>query len=785
MKKTTLYILLSILVSFFFFERPARAVQFTEIGDTLSGILTAKKSPYLITSTIIVPSNKQLAIQPGVVLTFTSNTKMQINGHLECLGEEKKTIRMTAEQSVAAPGGWEGIFFTNIRSKGIFQHCIIEYSTSGIYCELASNITIDHCIFDNNQLYAIYCIGYSSPTISNNIISNSNYGIVSYDYSSPKITGNTISKTKLAGIYCFNSSNPSIEENIITQNTGIGVLCRDMSMPIIENNLIIKNLNGIKCKNSSPFIMFNSICYNDYYGIACMNSSAQIMHNNVFENTLYNIDIFEPDVVHLQNNWWGLDAYTTMPNADNKPHVSVSPDKLNGPVSLTNPSFAPITIPTGAPQSIYHINLHISPNEGRNDLAHVGDLLTITITGEDGSSTTRDNIPIIMQHKTIPTHKLTTIARETGKNTGIYIGSIKLEKQAAAFVRTQGWQTSEHFKIYSPPFFQKTISLHLVNRRPEITSFVIKGAHGRLKTTANNPVTFTWTYPTYDDEKMLDRPVKLEIATEETFDRSTRILLQEFSATATHYTCEKNLLKPGEHYFARLRMRDFDSWRTNKTIIVHINLPPTAPDPIYPQPNIVITNGIWVTPAIKPATDPDNDRLIYQFEIYTDSTKGILVEKGTGKFKEYHVEWAAKRHLEENESYWWRACTNDGYDRVWTPLHRFSISIVDEPISPFSLTHPSPNALIASGNVTFHWEHALDPDPDEQITYTFWLSSTPTFDDKIAIADLVSNRYKLDKTLKKNTTYYWKVLATNKNKATQWCNTTMEPYGEFQIGTPR
>jgi parallel beta-helix repeat protein len=129
----------------------------------------------------------------------------------------------------------------------------------------------------------IFCVWFSSPTITNNII-----------------TGNRASKG--GGIYCFFLSSPSMINNVITGNSasrsGGGIYC-DTSSPTIINNVITGNealgelLNegggGIYCLSSSPTVTNNIITENtsssEGGGIRCYSSSSPfITYNDVWEN---------------------------------------------------------------------------------------------------------------------------------------------------------------------------------------------------------------------------------------------------------------------------------------------------------------------------------------------------------------------------------------------------------------------------------------------------------------------------------------------------------------------
>ncbi|MBI4646252.1 MAG: T9SS type A sorting domain-containing protein, partial [Bacteroidia bacterium] len=134
----------------------------------------------------------------------------------------------------------------------------------------------------------IFC-DYSSPTITNNTISNNSvntYGGGIYcSSSSTIITNNTISNNSAyydgGGIYCYSSS-PTITSNTISNNSagwGGGIYC-DGSSPAITNNTISNNdaNNGgaLYCTANSNPTLRNSILY----GNTTSTSGSQVYLND-------------------------------------------------------------------------------------------------------------------------------------------------------------------------------------------------------------------------------------------------------------------------------------------------------------------------------------------------------------------------------------------------------------------------------------------------------------------------------------------------------------------------
>ena len=162
-----------------------------------------------------------------------------------------------------------------VSGRGFYFHSYEDYSS------VVEGFTIINGFA--NYGGGIYC-QYSSPTITNNIITENTVGSsgrgggIYCEYSSPTITNNIITENTVGsfgvggGIYCLGSS-PNIINNIITGNIiesygfGGGISCYSGSSPTITNNIITENSaffgGGIYCSGSSPNITYNNFWEND------------------------------------------------------------------------------------------------------------------------------------------------------------------------------------------------------------------------------------------------------------------------------------------------------------------------------------------------------------------------------------------------------------------------------------------------------------------------------------------------------------------------------------------
>jgi len=284
-----------------------------DLSDTLFGNYV-----YHIIGSISVSNADSLIIEPGVALCFMGNYSFTIYGTLLAEGTVNDSILFTSGKPSTNPGDWNGIKFEyNSDDNSIISYANIEYASNGIYCS-SSTPTISNNTISNNNDKGIYCVN-SSPTISNNTISNNNDNGIYCSSSSPNISNNTIRNNNDDGIYC-SSSSPSISNNEISNNDD-GIYCRNSSSPTISNNTIRNNYDdGIYCSSSSSTISNNTIS-NNSDGIYFEHSNQTISNNTISnngDNGIY-FDHSNPTIINntISNNDDGIYCSYSSPNISN------------------------------------------------------------------------------------------------------------------------------------------------------------------------------------------------------------------------------------------------------------------------------------------------------------------------------------------------------------------------------------------------------------------------------------------------------------------------------------
>ncbi len=120
----------------------------------------------------------------------------------------------------------------------------------------------------------------------------------------------------------------------------------------------------------------------------------------------------------------------------------------------------------------------------------------------------------------------------------------------------------------------------------------------------------------------------------------------------------------------------------------------------------------------------------------------------------------------------------------WTEPISFGIDMYADIPLPFYLIRPKAGQDTVKVNPTFKWTACIDPDLDDNITYTLYISPDSTFyQDTYIIRDIQGTRYILDDyDLDDNTKYFWKVSAEDKDGHVVWGSNSNFQKRHFIVG---
>ena len=262
-----------------------------DLSGNLSGSLTVSGSPYRIVDDVFVLASDTLRIEPGVVLRFSGDFRLNVYGKLFAEGTENDSIVFESANSDSAAGAWNGIYLDHAQSGSKFSYLKITHAKAGITFD-GSDGNVIHCLFKQN-INGMDIKNHSNPKVfENSFLWNSNAAIRVL-YSGPQIRANRIfhnceSGAETAAVVFGNVSHGIFVGNLVAQNSKAGVDCNLSAYPLICNNTIANNLYGITVATGAAPQLVSNIVLRNELGIAIDEGSPEIRYNCLWDNSLGN-----------------------------------------------------------------------------------------------------------------------------------------------------------------------------------------------------------------------------------------------------------------------------------------------------------------------------------------------------------------------------------------------------------------------------------------------------------------------------------------------------------------
>ncbi len=213
----------------------AKILYGTRIGGEISGVLSKENSPYIVINDLVVLSNNDLVIEPGVELKFNGPLYLTVGptARLRAIGSENDSIRFSA---VDPQKKWYGIWFNQTGNNDTLAYCVIR--------EVREPGSMEQP-YGSGAVTANYC----TPTILNSRFVNNEVAVHLHNAVESDMDFVTISHC------CFQQNDLSIfsfwstlltENSIFIHNTGLSFrfyLNQRYNKHCIMNNIVISQNN--------------------------------------------------------------------------------------------------------------------------------------------------------------------------------------------------------------------------------------------------------------------------------------------------------------------------------------------------------------------------------------------------------------------------------------------------------------------------------------------------------------------------------------------------------------
>jgi len=230
-------------------------------------------------------------------------------------------------------------------------------------------------------------------------------------------------------------------------------------------------------------------------------------------------------------------------------------------------------------------------------------------------------------------------------------------------------------------------------------------------------------------------------------------------------------------YYWRARAYDgaaYGQWIIGSFFLNISNDSPSMPIIYNPRDNTQV-DVLSPTLVVESSIDADHDQITYEFEIYEDTNKSILITSINGAL----TSWPVDMVLVDNGNYYWRvrAVDEHGAASDWTAFVSFLVNINHPPKEP-TLNNPVSGGTVTSLTPTLSVNNARDQENDV-LYYEFevYADKNLASTNNVAFSSLPQGNlitsWQVFPALNDNTTYYWRVRANDSVLVGSWMSTAV------------
>jgi len=306
-------------------------------------------------------------------------------------------------------------------------------------------------------------------------------------------------------------------------------------------------------------------------------------------------------------------------------------------------------------------------------------------------------------------------------------------------------------------WFSKGVSA--VTRALEVQNLDIGGDEDLQHLITHIP-TITFVY--YDSMGEPQSHYHIQVSTNPNFSVIDMWDTGEVASANTVIQYNGNVLIDGTTYYLRVKVATEQGsfWSDWATLQFRMNSLPSIPVLLSPINNEIVNVAnpyLWIENSF----DAEMDTMTYNFQLSLNENFSPIL------FYHNHVpegidstSCQVTATLTDNQQYWWRAKTYDGYEYCnFSNPESFILNAENDPPGEFELLTPENGTEVTTLTPILDWEDAIDPDPLDEVSYTILIGDE--IPNLISIDVGTESVYQLTNPLEDNTLYYWKVIATD------------------------